>query len=185
MAPSRKPVHLSAVSVPAQWMPPRVCTTTARRSSTSPAAPLRSGRPVRIPPRPSSDRRSRWVSARRPRTAPRSRTARARAGRPRQRVKRSRVGEAQQYARTVIAGTDVERDEDRSFVGQRLTRQAVGTPERCLVGGVGLAQVALRPVLGKLAVLGRQVRQERDAFAMFRRDGDDDGLRCDRALVRM
>ena len=99
-----------------------------------------------------------------------------------QRVERPRVGEPQQDAGAVVTGADVEGDEDRTFVGQRLTRAAVGAPERRLVGGIGLAQVALRPVLGELAVLGRQVRQERDARPVFGWNRDDDRLRRDRAL---
>ena len=49
-----------------------VCATTARTSSTSPAAPRRSGRRARIPLRPSNGRRSRSDSVRRRRTASRS-----------------------------------------------------------------------------------------------------------------
>ena len=99
-------------------------------------------------------------------------------------VERPRVGETQQDARSFVAGTDVERDEDGPLVGECLARVPVRTPERCLVSRVGLAQVALRPVLGELAVFGRQVRHKGDAAAVLRRDRDDDGLRVDRPAIR-
>ena len=164
MAPSRKPSTCRRFRFPPNGCRRRACATTARTSSTSRAAPLPSARPARIPLRPSSDRGSRsGSSAASPNSAAKPASARSRRSAGGQRVECPRVGEAQQDARAVIAGADVEGDEDRTFVGQRLTRAAVGAPERRLVGDIGLAQVALRPVLGELAVLGRQVGQERDA----------------------
>ena len=80
----------------------------------------------------------------------------------RQRVERARIREAQQDARARVARADVERDEHRPLVGQRFTRAAVGAPERRLVGGVRLAQIALRPVLVPAFRIGRQRRIERD-----------------------
>ena len=50
-------------------------------------------------------------------------------------------------------------------------------PERRLVGGVGLAQVALRPVSGEVGVAVGQSRLERDGGAVRGWDRDDDGSR--------
>ncbi len=130
---------------------PPVCAATARTSSTSRAAPPPSARRVRIPLRPNSDRDSRSGSsaaspnsAAKPASATLAALARLGSGsNVRASVKPSRM------PGPVIAGADVERDEHRALVGQRLTRAAVGPPERRVVGGVGLAQVALRPVLGR------------------------------------
>ena len=71
-----------------------------------------------------------------------------------QRVEGARIGETQQDARAVVGGADVEGDEDRTLVGQGLAGTAVGAPERGVVGGVGLAQFSLRPVLCQLLVFG-------------------------------
>ena len=53
-------------------------------------------------------------------------------------------------------GTDVEGDEYRAFVGECLAGEPVGTPERCLVGRVGLTEPTLWPMFGELVVRGRQ-----------------------------
>src|SRR5690348_461402 len=78
----------------------------------------------------------------------------------RKRVECARVGEAQQDAGPGVAGADVEGDEHRPFVRERLTGATVGAPKRRLIGDVRLTQVALWPVLRELFVLGRQRRVE-------------------------
>src|SRR5690606_35447102 len=62
-----------------------------------------------------------------------------------QRVEFTWIDESQQDARSTRAGADVEGDEDRPGVRQRFSGMAVGAPERGVVGGVGLAEPALRP----------------------------------------
>ena len=106
-----------------------------------PAAPRPSARPARIPLCPSNDRDSRSDAGRRHRTASRILPARLAALLDGHRVERARIGEAQQDARPRVTRADVERDEHRPLVGQRLTRAAVGAPERRVVGGYALLKL--------------------------------------------
>ena len=81
-------------------------------------------------------------------------------------VERAGVDEAQQNAGPRRARADVERDEHRTLVRKRLTRLSVRAPERCGIGGVGLAESALRPMRDELVVLGGQRGRELDEAAM-------------------
>ena len=85
-------------------------------------------------------------------------------------VERACVGEAQQDSGTVIARADIEGDEDGALVGECLARTSTRPPERFLVGGVGLAEVALRPVRRQRVIALGQGRVEGDRAAV--RGGD-------------
>ena len=132
---------------------------TARRSSTNPVAPPRWGRRARNALRPNSGRRSRSGAARRRRTGS--------AKHSRARSRRSSGGSGS----NVRASVNPSRMPGPSSPG--LTSNVMNTgpssesaspdcpfgpPERRLVGGVGLAQVALRPVLARARRTRRAAR---------------------------
>ena len=174
-APSRKPVHSSAVSVPAQCSGPTGSRSSGPNSVHDPGGTAAVGPPgAKVSAPQQWSRYSIGFSASGPNSAakPGERVAGGAArGRARRTPRESTKPE--QDSRAVVAGADVEGDEDRPLVGQRLTGQVLVPPERPGVGGVGLAQGALRPALGQLLVADRRGRGDVDAQPVRRRDRQD------------
>ena len=91
----------------------------------------------------------------------------------RQRIETARVDETEKNTGPARFGPDVEGDEDRALVGERLAGQSLITPERMRIGGIGLSQCALRPPLRQLLVRDRRGGGDIDVESMGRRNRHD------------